>query len=414
MRVIIADPGPQVPAYGRALAEALAAAGDRVTLATAPLLYFDPGPPPDGVTVERPFGRLLRWSTAGGLLARHAAARRLLRAAGYPFELAAWAFRARRARPDVVHVQWSLAPLLDALALRWLRRSGIVTVLTAHNVLPHERQPWHAATYRRLYAAADLVIVHSAATRARLRALGWTPPRRVEVISMAADAPNAAPSRAAAREALGLPEGASVTLFFGHVRPYKGLDVLLAAWRPVGLALREARLVIAGPVAGGERRVRDIRAAIDRLGLAGSVDLRPGHVPADEVTAYFAAADVVALPYRETDDSAVLATARGHGRAVVATAVGGLPEALEGGGGWVVPPEDPQALAVALAAILRDAALRSRLEAKARKAAAAWSWRDVAAATRRAYRVAARRARDPTAARDRDVAGDDEVAGDGR
>jgi glycosyltransferase involved in cell wall biosynthesis len=429
VHIVVVDPSQQVPYYSRALTGALAERGDEVTLVTAPLLYYDIGPAAPGVHVVFAFGKLLgaagahaRGGFRGDALVRHSTLRRLLRATGYPLELRSFMRWIADTRPAVVHLQWSLAPGLDAWLLGALRRQGIATVYTAHNVLPHEHRPWHAPLYRRLHRSAERVIVHSHAARERLIDLGGVDDdgiddgrfdgdriddgriddlgagdgARVRVIPMPADAAAPPPSRETARRALELSPEVPLALFFGHVRPYKGLDGLLAAWPAVAARLPGARLVIAGPVAGGDRAVRRIQADIDGLGIAGSVDLRPGYVAPAQVPALFAAADLVALPYRDTDDSAVLAAACGHGRAVVATAVGGLPEALAEGGGLMVPPEDPAALAEALVSVLSAPDRRDRLEAEMRAAAAAWTWRDAAEATQAVYaELVATRARDP-------------------
>jgi glycosyltransferase involved in cell wall biosynthesis len=116
-----------------------------------------------------------------------------------------------------------------------------------------------------------------------------------------------------------------------------------------------------------------------------AVDFRAGYLPRAARDLVFAAADLLALPYRDIDMSAVLAAARGRGRAVVATAVGGLPEALAAGGGLLVPPSDPAALATGIAGLLLDPAWRGRLEAEALAAAAAWTWDDAARATEAVY-----------------------------
>ena len=389
LRIVMVDPGHQVPDYDRALSGALAALGHQVSLATSPLLYYDAGPPADGVTLEIAFGRLLgRGGTHSLRLAQRALARRALRLAGYPGELAVFARRLAARPPHVLHVQWSLVPPLDSWAWRQARAAGVPVVLTAHNVLPHEARPWHRAAYRALYRSVDGVIVHSNATQARLAEVAGLPDRRVAVVPMAADAPRRPlPDRAAARRTLGLPLAAPLILFFGHVRPYKGLDLLLAALSTVRAAVPEARLLVAGPMAGGQTAVTALRRQLLAAGLEPVVDLRLGHVPPAQVDSVFAAADVVALPYRDTDDSAVLQAARGRGRAVVATAVGGLPEALAAGGGLVVPPRDVGALADALVAVLADAHTRSRFEAEAEACALARTWSEVARETIEAYRT---------------------------
>jgi len=382
MRVVVVDPGHQVPPYDRALAAALAAAGEDVTLVVGPALYYPVAPPP-GVEVRTGFGRLLSPRLP---LARRAFPRRALRAAGYGPELAAFVRRVRAERPDVVHLQWSLAPWLDALAAARMRAAGVATVYTAHNALPHEPRPWHRRAARRLARGMDRVIVHSEATRRRVTDHLGLAPERVTVVPLAPYAPDRPIARAEARRALGIPVDGPVALFFGQFRPYKGFDALLEAWPRVRASLPEARLVAAGP-AGGAAEAR-LQADVRARGLAPSVDLRIGHVGAAEHDALFAAADVVVLPYRDTDDSGVLAAARGHGRAVVATTVGGLPEALAAGGGLCVPPGDGRALAVALVEVLGRRERREALEAEARRAAAAWTWADVAARTRGVYRDA--------------------------
>lgn len=394
MRIVVADPGHQVPSYDRALTAALAGRGHEVALATAPLLYYDPGPPGDGVVLRTAFGRLLTFS--GGRLTRRPAARRALRLLTYPGELAAFLRSITHQPPDVLHVQWSLVPPLEAGAWRRARAAGVLVVLTAHNVLPHETRPWHRAAYRRLYGAVDGVIVHSEAARERLAGLVGLPASRMAVIPMAADvplrpAPDRRLERAAARRSLGLPPTAPLALFFGQVRPYKGLDLLLATWGAVRAVLPEAGLLVAGPVAGGRAGIAALRRRIAALGLEGSVTLWPGYVPAWQVDQVFAAADVVALPYRDTEDSAVLQAARGRRRAVVATAVGGLPESLAAGGGLLVPPRSPPDLARALLAVLANPAVRRQLEAEAAAAAAGRTWADVAGETLRAYRIFAAR-----------------------
>ncbi len=471
-RVIVVDPAHRVPFYDRSLATALDRAGVEVTLATAPLPYYEPPQHAPGVRVEHHFGRAIGWLDAHGLdPASNVLARRAARALSYGPELAAFCFFVTRAfsgarsglagssgpgAPLIVHSQWSLAPRLDAAAWRDLRRRGIPVVYTAHNVLPHEhghdqdreRRYGHEgesdvdhatrARWRRLYASVDRVIVHSEATKRRLLSLGGIPDSVVRVISMPADtwpigsgieagASSARDERADARVRLdlffdvvagdgnaGLNEvladvrdtadlddhvdvrdaapiadhadvraATPIALFFGHIRPYKGLDILLDAWPEVVANLPSARLLVVGPIAqGGEKRLRQ---DVEARGLGDTVILRLGYAPTDRISDHFAAADVVVLPYLDTDDSAVLATALGHGRASIASAVGGLPEALSRGGGMLVPPGDAPALAAALIEVLGDNAVRDLLEAEARASAVANGWDAAAQATIEIY-----------------------------
>lgn len=381
MRVMLVDPGCQVPHYDAALAGALAAGGHAVRLATAPLLAYDPPTMSDGVVPGPSFGRQVARAPS---LARRRTARRLLRAAGYPSEWRALA--AGMNTGDVVHLQWSLAPPIEARALRALAARGVAGVVTVHNVLPHEPRPWHRPLLARLYQAAGALIVHSEAARVRLLAVApGVVPDAVHVIPMATlPLPTTTADRAAARARLGLPADMPLALFFGHIRPYKGLPALLRAWPDVARALPGAQLVVAGAVAGGS----GARARVGDACLAVGALPRLGSVPAADAGDLFVAADVVVLPYASGDDSAVLQAARGHGRAVVATRVGGLAEALALGGGRTVPPGDDAALVDALVALLGDPAARDALEAAARAAATVWTWSDVAERTVAVYQAA--------------------------
>ena len=154
------------------------------------------------------------------------------------------------------------------------------------------------------------------------------------------------------------PELAGVTrpvaLFFGRIERYKGLDVLLEAWRGVP----DAELWVVGLP----------RMPIDELVRSAPPRVRwvPRFVAEEELPALFRRADVVVLPYREIDQSGVVFTALAFGRPLVLTAVGGFPELAAEGAATVVPPEDPDALRAAMTALLGDPGARERLAAGAR------------------------------------------------
>lgn len=386
-RVLLVDPGHHVPDYDRFLAEALARAGWRVTFAAAPLLA-DAALAPEGVEALTAFAPWLEGTGPfARLLRSRPPPRRLARLLAYPLELAALRrLDARRGPGAVFHQQWSLAPLIDAVAFAAARTRGRVAVYTAHNILPHERHAGQTLAWRRLYQCAGAVIVHSEVSRRRLADLLGAAAPPATVVPMPADPPSPQPDRAAARRSLGIAPAVPLALFLGHVRPYKGLDLLLTAWPTVRARLPGARLMVRGAVAGGAGALEDWRRRVDRAGGAAAVDFVNGYLPRAERELALAAADLVVLPYRDIDMSAVLAAARGRGRAVVATAVGGLPEALAAGGGLLVPPLDVAALAAGVAGLLADAVWRRRLEVEALSAAAAWTWDDAAGATVAVYR----------------------------
>jgi len=147
----------------------------------------------------------------------------------------------------------------------------------------------------------------------------------------------------------------------------------------------DARLVVAGdpldPVAPLQQIARDV-------GVDDRIEWRLGFLPEDEVAALMAAAAVVAVPYRRTDASGVLATAIGHGRPVVVTDVGSLGETVRDFGlGEVVPPGDEHALADACNRLLDPARLAAAFEGT-KRARAALTWDAAASEHERVYEAA--------------------------
>jgi glycosyltransferase involved in cell wall biosynthesis len=270
---------------------------------------------------------------------------------------------------DVVHLQWAPVPPVD----RHLLPLGRPVVLTAHDVLPREPRRGQVAALRRLLGEVDAVIAHSRHGRERLLAEVGVPAERVEVV------PHGVLDRLAELAPAALPtelDGASdvpVVLAFGLLRPYKGLDVLLEAWREV----RGAELWVVG---------------MPRMDVAPLVAAAPPgvrfvtrFVPDAEAAAVFRRADLVVLPYREIDQSGVLFAGLGLGRAMVLADVGGFPEL--GPAAAHVPPGDPDALRAELERLLGDPAARAELEARAARAAAGpYSWDTVAGRHHALYR----------------------------
>jgi glycosyltransferase involved in cell wall biosynthesis len=288
---------------------------------------------------------------------------------------------ARRARPDVVHLHCTNQIALAYLIL--LRLTGIPVAVTAHVVTAHERTRVQDAVHRGIHRLSQLIIAHSEFDRRRLIDEVGIDPGRVTVIAhgeygfFGTGADPVQPD--AARRRLGLEPGDEVALFFGYIREYKGLDVLLDAWPAVAAARPAARLVVAGdPVRLDVARRATLLAAATRVGAVH----RFGYVPFSEVTGYLAAADVLVLPYRHVSQSGVLFLALAHGLPVVATRVGALPEVLsDGDSGLLVPPDAPGALAEAVARVLGDRDLRRRLAAGGRAVAARHAWPAIAERT---------------------------------
>ncbi len=361
MRVAVVDPSAYTPAYDHALCSALARAGAAVELLTGPFDYAAP-PAPEGYSRRELF---YRW-TPGAPGSRARLAAKLVQHVPGMVALRKFADAA-----DVVHFQWLAAQALDAALLP----SGAPKVLTAHDVLPREPRPGALAGQRRLYERVDAIVVHYEHGRERLfRTLG-VDPERVHVIPHGAfEHMTRLPDERPLPPDLAAVE-VPVVLFFGLLRPYKGIDVLLDAWQGV----RDAELWIVG------RPRFDVEPL--RRRSPPSVRWVARYVDDAEVPAYFRRADLAVLPYREIDQSGVLYTALAFGVPLVLSDVGGFPEVAATGAGELVPPGDPAALRATLDRLLDDHDRRAELAVAARRAAReTYSWDRAAQLTLELYR----------------------------
>jgi glycosyltransferase involved in cell wall biosynthesis len=256
-------------------------------------------------------------------------------------------------------------------------------VLTAHDVLPREPRPGQVRAQRRLYSAVDAVVAHSEYGRRRLVEQLGVDAAKVRVIHHGAfDYLVRAPRGELPEE---LPDlDRSVVLFFGLLRPYKGIDVLIDAWLELDAERRldGAELWIVGHP---RLDLPPLRRRAPR-----SVRFVPRFVTDPELAACFRRAELVVLPYLETerfDFSGVLATVLAFGKPAVITDVGGFREVADVGAARLIAPGDIGELAAAVAELLADPAARARLADGAKAAAAGpYSWTEAAERTLALYR----------------------------
>jgi glycosyltransferase involved in cell wall biosynthesis len=368
VRVVQVDPLAFTPPYDDGLCAALARRGHDVTLLTSRFLH-GPTPAPRGYAREEVFlplsGRLFASRPRSPL-------RLPLKAAEYGPSAWRTIRRTRALRPDVVHLQWLPLPRLDR---HWLGRlaRGVPTVLTAHDVLPR-RSAGQVETWVEIFGTATRVVVHSERARDTLAGLGVDPERIAVIDHPVFDDPGGPPPA---------PPNGTTLLFFGLIREYKGLDVLLRALPEIARRVPEARLVVAGdPI----DPVEPLRALAGELGVEERVEWRLRFVPREEIAALMAAATVAVLPYRQIDASGVLADALGHGRPAVVSDLGQVGETVRRfGAGATVPPEDPAALAAACAGLLEDREALAAAFAGVERARAALTWDAAAEAHERLY-----------------------------
>lgn len=201
-----------------------------------------------------------------------------------------------RVKGDIFHVQWwswALAPMyLVILGIAKLRGRNIV--MTIHNVLPHEKSALKNFLTRLVFRLADRVIVHTKKNKDDLKkVLGKTP---IQVIPHGIlSVTRSDLSKSEARESLGLEVGRKVLLFFGNIREYKGLDILLFALEKLE---ENYELIIAGQCWEDWHRYQEI---IDHHGLGERILRLDGFIPADKVARIFQVSDLLILPYKSFD-----------------------------------------------------------------------------------------------------------------
>lgn len=322
--------------YTADLAGRMAQAGHQVHVVTtrrAPLERYGPG-----VTLHTPIGT--RSSGFGPDALRPRDYARLGRAV---VQLA----------PDLVHITGP--HLWNPGLLRSLRRAGVPTVHTLHDLHPHRGAVYGRLLYlwnRQVRDAADGLLVHGERYRQELLGQG-APPSRVACTPLThlfLSQQQEAALRRSPPEVTCEPWA----LFLGRLEAYKGLDVLVEAARRMG----QGRVVIAGP---GSLQ-RQIESSVP-----ANVEVRDHLIADEEAIDLFRRCGLVVLPYREASQSALVAAAYFFQKPVVVSRVGALPEYVrEGQTGWVAPPGDAQALAHALGLALGDPQRLGRMGAAGR------------------------------------------------
>lgn len=386
MRVLMLNPSGSAQAYTHNLCNALVDAGCEVELFT-------------GVHFERMSRcwREIRYAARVAFyrrtqLASDRAGRltrpvwRLLRLAGHLTSLAR--LTPVVGRYDALHLHFPPVLPVDARWLQLVRRQ-IAVVHTVHNLWPHRsrRDTRDRQRLRRLYHACHHLIAHTEDTVRGLIEEFGVPPERISRIPHGNFRQFWNQDRVSVPALGNAAEHTPTILMFGELRPAKGADALLRAaaiLRDRGVAFR---VLLAGRPLTAVQPYRDLARELDiedRLVF----DLR--YIEESEVPSYFEAASVVALPYRAIDQSGVAVAAVTMGRAIVATRIAGLAELVEQGEcGLLVPVDDVESLAAALARLLTDDGLRRRCETNARRyAETALAWEPIAKQTIDAYHKA--------------------------
>jgi glycosyltransferase involved in cell wall biosynthesis len=370
MKILMLNPSFSGSGYTHNLCNALAAQGCDVHLFTGPHWTTSSGHWPE--VRYRPrlwfYRRTQERSYRPGI---EGLVWKLFRLTGHIWQMVRLAWTARRF--DVVHVQFLGVPALDLVWL-WVVSRYRPLIYTVHNLYPHDaaRNGWTHWLGRATYRAPAALIAHTRATAAGLRESFGSPAARVAQVRFGNYGHLGTMTHALTPKEIGL-DRPGVILLFGDVRRNKGIDVLLAATARLKATSTNFLVVIAGG-RGGSQPYQELAR---QLGVTDVVEFRTRYVEEHEVPAYLRAAALVVLPYRTIDQSAVAVAACSMGKTLVASDIAGLREIVrEADNGILVPPEDPQTLAAALARVLADPDLRARYEANSLRYARetlAWS-----------------------------------------
>ncbi len=266
--------------------------------------------------------------------------------------------------PDVIHVQylpmlrWKLP--LDFWFLAFCRWRGARIVLTVHDLMPHDTAERYKATFLELYQRVDAIICHSDHIKRRLGEEFGVEAEKISVIPHGPffyDLEDRGSAETLGE--FGLRDDEPMVLWQGIIFPYKGIDLLLEAWRMVEASGSRARLLIVGT--GAPELLAQIREQVERLGLQ-RVGLHFRFISTEELVALYRAAEVVVYPYRAITTSGALATGLALGKCIVASDLPVFRELLtDGESALLTEVGDPAALGGALVDATLDAALRARL-----------------------------------------------------
>jgi glycosyltransferase involved in cell wall biosynthesis len=363
VRVQLVDPSGDVTPYDHALAGALARRGVDVELVTSPFVH-GPVPEPHGYRLSEEFYR-----RANRLGARNRGLRRALKLLEHGPDMLR--YRKRAAAADVRHFQWLPIEPLDLLLLPATRPR----VLTMHNVLRRETGDGRT---RRVAESMDAVVVHTRSAARHLAELGVDgelvrviPHGSFEHLTRQEDeAP--LPAELAAVEG-------PVILYFGTIRPYKGVEILLEAFA----GIEGAELWVVGHPLGMSIEPLYAQARVAR----GRVRFVSRYVTDAEMPAFMRRADLLVLPHLRVDQSGVLFAGLAFGKPMILSEVGGFAEVAEDhGAARTVPPGDPAGLAGAIEELLANTGERRALGERAAAAAAGpFSWDRIAERTLALY-----------------------------
>ena len=264
-----------------------------------------------------------------------------------PFNWIKTGNRLRKEMPDLIVVRFWLpfmGPALGTILRRVKKNKHTRIVCIADNVIPHEHRPGDNAFTKYFLRSCDAFVTMSEKVLNDLRQFGNTKPALL-VRHPLYDTFGNIISKHEAREKLGIGRDGPVILFFGFIRKYKGLDLLLEAMSDERIKQAGVKLLIAGEY---YEDAKQYRGQADRLGINDQLILKTDFIPDSEVKFYLCAADAVVQPYRNATQSGVTPLAYYYEKPMIVTNVGGLPSLVPDGKAGIVSEPEPGSIAGAI------------------------------------------------------------------
>jgi glycosyltransferase involved in cell wall biosynthesis len=293
--------------------------------------------------------------------------RRILKLIESTLNLFALSIRFMFSPPDIIHVQflpllrWRLP--LDLWFVKFFQSRGTKIVLTVHDLLPHDTGQRYKKIFQNLYHDVDAIICHSDHIAAKLEKEFHVSLSKISIIPHGPffyDLPT--PGSHEILESFGLAGIKLIFLFQGIIFPYKGVDLLLNAWRLVEKENSEAWLVIAGT--GSPALLDQLRLQTQELVLQ-RVRLQFHFLSTEELVTLYRAADIVVYPYRAVTTSGAVATGLALGKTIVASDLSVFRELLTNEeSALLVNPQDENQFASALLRLAFQPALREALSSQ--------------------------------------------------
>jgi glycosyltransferase involved in cell wall biosynthesis len=384
MKIVMIDPSAFTPPYDHHLCEGLSQIGHNVSLFTTDFEYV-------GWESENPYRKLdFFYNNTNKIYSKEDRSwhRQAIKGSEHVFNMLSLLIQIKKLDPDIIHFQWLPIPVLDTQFISVLKKFTTVV----HTV--HDTTPYHGATPSRLQVWGarsvpqlfERVIVHTDNGKDTLVNRGIAKSK----VSVIPHGPIRYPesSQNTKNGYLSDTDSKQTILFFGGIKKYKGVDILLRSFASLPSKLQsQTELKIAGSASIEMKSLYSIAA---RLGIEEHVKWDIRYIPDEEVPMLFESADLVVFPYRNADQSGALMTALPYGKPIVATDVGGFSKILtDDVHGYLVEPESPESLSTALEKVLLDESKQARMsDAVLNLSENVYSWERIAEQTVQVYKTA--------------------------